>query len=201
MDDEDESSEFIIEIAGKEHEHLAALISQTMEESAKTRGTGIAKRSPEELGHHMLEGNAIIAMHNSGRWAGFCNLAIWDNGRFVSNSGLIVASEFRDRGLAKKLKTKLLELSCKKYPHACIIGITTSVAVMKINTLLGFYPTTFSEITKEEKFWEGCRSCVNYDILQRTGKKFCLCTAMRHDPSKDKVKELDKVEEMTLSNS
>ena len=66
---------------------------------------------------------------------------------FVSNSGLIVASAFRNQGVAKQLKTKLFELSRKKYPKASVVGITTSVAVMKVNTSLGVYPTAFSEIT------------------------------------------------------
>jgi len=181
MNDEEDSG-FRVEVATEKNIHMASLISQTMEESARIRGTGIAKRSPETIAKHMLEGNAVIAIHDSGRWAGFCYLALWENGLFVSNSGLIVAPEFRDHGVAKKLKIKLFELSRKKYPKASIVGITTSIAVMKMNTSLGFHATTFSEIPKEENFWAGCKSCVNHDILERTGKKFCLCTAMRFDP-------------------
>lgn len=130
----------------------------------------------------MLEGNAIIATHESGKWAGFCYLAHWENGLFVSSSGPIVAPEFRDRGLAKLLKEKLIALSLSKYPNACIVGITTSIAVMKINTSMGFHATAFSELPKDDKFWSGCQCCVNHDILKRTGRKFCLCTAMRYDP-------------------
>ena len=187
MDDED--AEFRIEVASEKHVHLAELICQTMEVSAKIRGTGIAKRCPEMLTKYMREGNAIIATHHSGKWAGFCYLALWENGLFVSSSGLIVASEFRAHGLAKQLKEKLIELSLKKYPAASIVGITTSIAVMKINTSLGFHATAFSELPKDEKFWSGCQSCVNHDILQRTGRRFCLCTSMRFDPGRERMKQ------------
>ena len=49
---------------------------------------------------------------------------------------------------------------------------------MKINSNLGYKPVTFSELTKDEKFWAGCQSCSNYDILMRTNKSMCLCTGM-----------------------
>lgn len=186
-DDDDEDSGFRIEIADEKHIHLAPLISQTMEESARIRGTGIAKRSPETIAKYMLEGNAVVAIHESGRWAGFCYLALWENGQFVSNSGLIVAPEFRDHGVAKKLKIRLFQMSRKKYPQASIVGITTSIAVMKVNTSLGFHATAFSEIPKDDKFWTGCKSCVHHDILERTDKKFCLCTAMRYDSRSPEV--------------
>ena len=53
---------------------------------------------------------------------------------------------------------------------------------MKINSDLGYKPVTYSELTDDDKFWEGCKSCVNYDILMSKGRKNCLCTAMLYDP-------------------
>ncbi|MFD0999185.1 GNAT family N-acetyltransferase [Ohtaekwangia kribbensis] len=176
-------SDFRIEVASEKHFHLAPLIAETMSRSAAARGTGISKRSPDTLIDYMRAGNAMIAMYHDNTWAGFCYLACWQNGLFVSNSGLIVAPEFREHGIATQLKTKIFELCRYKYPQASMVGITTSAAVMKINTELGFYPTAFSEMPHDEQFWKGCASCVNHDILQRTGKKFCLCTAMRFDPA------------------
>jgi len=173
--------EFLIEVASEKHIHFASIISRTMEESARARGTGISKRTPETIAGYMKEGNALVAMDGEGRWAGFCYLAVWENGLFVSNSGLIVDPSFRACGLASKLKYALLQLSRKKYPLASVVGITTSVAVMKINTALGFHPTVFSEMPKDKLFWKGCQSCVNHDILKRTDGKYCLCTAMRLD--------------------
>jgi len=176
-----DSCHFIIEKANASHHHLAELISQTMEKSAAARGTGIAKRSPDTIIHYMEAGQAMIATHEDGRWAGFCYLALWDNGKFVSTSGLIVAEEFREHGIAKKLKVAVFDHCIENYPNASLVGITTSLAVMKINTALGFHPTAFCEMPQQPEFWKGCEACVNHDILQRTKGKFCLCTAMRYD--------------------
>jgi GNAT superfamily N-acetyltransferase len=180
---DDGPDEFIIEIANENHTGFAAQISATMEESARLRGTGIAKRSPETITKYMLAGKAIVAVSTDGRWVGFCYMSIWDNGKYVSNSGLIVDPEFRGQGVAGQLKAKLFELSRKQYPNAIIIGITTGEAVMKINSALGFQPTSFAQLPKDDTFWDGCKSCVNRDILQRTSRKYCLCTAMRFDPT------------------
>lgn len=181
---DDDLYQFRIEKAVETHIHFAPLISLTMQESAQARGTGIARRPPEVIANYMREGKALIAFHHDGRWAGFCYFNVFENGSFVSNSGLIVAAEFRAHGLAKALKKELFELCQRKFPDIPIIGITTSLAVMKINTELGFYPTAFSEMPRDDNFWKGCDSCVNHDILLRTARKFCLCTAMRFDPAK-----------------
>lgn len=160
-----------------------------MEDSAKKRGTGIAKRKPEYISQKMLEGKAIIATSTDGEIAGFCYIEVWQGKNYVANSGLIVNEKFRNAGLAKKIKQKAFELTRKKYPDAKMFGITTSLAVMKINSELGYKPVTFSELTQDESFWSGCQSCVNYDILTRTERKNCLCTGMMYDPKADKKKQ------------
>ena len=91
--------------------------------------------------------------------------------------------KFRGHGLAKRIKQKAFQISRERYPDAKIFGLTTGLAVMKINSELGYRPVTFSELTNDEAFWKGCQSCVNYDILQRTGRKHCLCTGMLYDPA------------------
>ena len=85
--------------------------------------------------------------------------------------------------MAKKIKTRIFELSKEKFPNAKLFGITTSLAVMKINSDLGYKPVTFSELTTDETFWKGCESCTNHDILVRTERKMCLCTGMVCDLS------------------
>ena len=106
----------------------------------------------------------------------------WSNKKFVANSGLIVVENYRGHGLAKRIKRKVFDLSRSMFPDAKIFGLTTGLAVMKINSELGYRPVTFSELTDDEAFWKGCQSCVNYDILQRTNKRMCLCTGMLFDP-------------------
>lgn len=158
-----------------------------MAESAKARGTGIAKRSPEYIQAKMDEGKAVIALTPDGTWVGFCYIEAWEHGKYVANSGLIVSPSFRKSGVAREIKRKVFELSRKKYPEAKIFGLTTGLAVMKINSDLGYEPVTYSELTTDEEFWKGCRSCVNYDILMSKERKNCLCTAMLFDPAEKKV--------------
>lgn len=182
---------FLVQIANEDHLHYAETICSEMEESAKKRGTGIAKRSAVYLMEKMVEGKAIIATTKTGEWVGFCYIETWEHGKFVANSGLIVHPDFRNSGIAKAIKAKAFELSRKKYPDAKIIGITTSLAVMKINSDLGYEPVTFSELPADDAFWKGCASCVNYDVLTRTNRKNCLCTGMmyNHEEAKKQTKE------------
>jgi hypothetical protein len=183
-------SKFIIQTANENHLHYAETICAEMEESAKKRGTGIAKRSPVYIMEKMVEGKAIIATTDAGVWVGFCYIETWEHGKFVANSGLIVHPDFRNSGMAKSIKEKAFELSRSKYPDAKIIGITTSLPVMKINSDLGYEPVTFSELPADDAFWKGCASCVNYDVLTRTGRKHCLCTGMMYNPEDHKKTEV-----------
>ncbi|TDB63398.1 GNAT family N-acetyltransferase [Arundinibacter roseus] len=180
---------FVVQLATEDHLHYAETICSEMEESAKKRGTGIAKRSAIYIMEKMVEGKAIIATTQTGEWVGFCYIETWEHGKFVANSGLIVHPDFRNSGIAKAIKAKAFELSRKKYPQAKIIGITTSLAVMKINSDLGYEPVTFSELPADDAFWKGCASCVNYDVLTRTNRKHCLCTGMMYNPEEAKKNE------------
>lgn len=179
--------DFKVLVASVAHVGFAEEICRLMEESAKVRGTGIAKRKPEYIQNKMLEGKAIIALIGE-EVAGFCYVESWGDKKFVANSGLIVRPDLRKSGLARLIKQKAFELSRTKFPDAKIFGITTSLAVMKINTELGYKPVTFSELTDDDAFWKGCESCVNYDILQRNNRRMCLCTAMLFDPAKETQK-------------
>ncbi|MGZ4035854.1 MAG: GNAT family N-acetyltransferase [Bacteroidia bacterium] len=169
-------------VANSQHINYSQIICDEMESSAKARGTGIAKRSPEYIEQKMLEGKAVIALSDKGQWAGFCYIETWSHGNYVANSGLIVAPEFRKSGLARDIKKKIFELSRNKYPEAKIFGLTTGLAVMKINSDLGYEPVTYSELTQDDDFWKGCRSCVNFEILKSKERKNCLCTAMLYNP-------------------
>ncbi len=177
---------FIIKPATEKHLHYAEIITNEMEQSAKARGTGIAKRSPEYIQTKMREGKAVIALTPDGTWAGFCYIEAWGHGKFVANSGLIVAPEFRKFGLAREIKNEIFKLSRSKYPDSKIFGLTTGAAVMKINSELGYIPVSYSDLTDDEDFWKGCQSCVNYEILKSKSRQNCLCTAMLYDPSKKK---------------
>ena len=175
-------------MATPDDKHYAGTITQEMEESAKARGTGIAKRSPEYIEKKMDEGKAIIAVTADGQWVGFCYIEAWEHGKYVANSGLIVAPAFRKTGVATEIKKKVFNLSREKYPSSKIFGLTTGLAVMKINSDLGYEPVTYSELTNDEDFWKGCKSCVNYEILMSKERKNCMCTAMLFDPAEAEAK-------------
>jgi hypothetical protein len=175
-----------IEISSYEHLVYVSEIQQEMYDSAQRRGTGIAKRSIEYLSKKISEGNAVVATEN-GEWVGFCYIETWSHGKFVANSGLIVSPKFRNRGAATLIKNRVFQLSREKFPNAKVFGLTTGLAVMKINSDLGYKPVIYSELTQDEEFWNGCKNCVNYEILMKKERKNCLCTAMLFDPENNKI--------------
>jgi len=176
--------------ATEEHLDYASQICELIETAAKARGTGIAKRTVEYVQSKIKEGKAVIAFGDNNVLAGFCYIETWDHGKYVANSGLIVNPDFRGIGLAMQIKKAAFQLSRKKFPKAKIFGITTSPAVLKINSKLGYRPVGFLELTQDEAFWKGCESCRNFDILTRTNRHFCLCTGMLFDPEE----KLERVE-------
>src|SRR6056300_1566769 len=174
--------------AKAEHISFAKEISQCIDESAKIRGTGIARRTPEYIATKITNGNAVIAIDGD-QFAGFCYIEIWGHGKYVAHSGLIVSPKHRGKGLAMQIKQKVFDLSKDKFPDAKIFGITTGKAVMRINFELGYRPVSFSELTDDPEFWKGCQTCKNYDVLTRTERKLCLCTGMLYDPNENKQAE------------
>lgn len=196
----DKKDNIIVRIAGESHLGYVDTILDTIAEAAKIRGTGIARRSPEYIARKMNEGKAIIALSGD-EFAGFCYIETWGDKQFVANSGLIVVDKFRGHGLAKRIKKMAFELSRTRYPNAKIFGLTTGLAVMKINTELGYRPVTFSELTDDNEFWKGCESCVNYDILLRTNRKHCLCTGMLYDPKWEKEKKKSNGTKATITKT
>jgi len=178
--------EINITIASREHLKFVHEIAKALLDASHQKGTGIAVRDHAYLTRKIEEGKAIIAFSDEDDWAGFCYIESWGHNKFVANSGLIVSSKFRGIGLAGEIKKRALQLSARLFPGAKLFGLTTSLAVMKINSGLGYHPVTFSELTDDDQFWKGCETCPYHDILVRTKRDDCLCTAMIMDPSKDK---------------
>ena len=173
--------EFKIEVAGEQHLRYVDESLQTIESAAKVRGTGIAKRKPEYVAQKMMEAKAVIALCGE-RFAGFSYIETWGDKHYVTTSGLIVHPDFRGKGLAKKIKDMTFTLARLRWPQAKIFSLTSGAAVMAMNTQLGYKPVTFADLTDDESFWKGCEGCVNVDVLKRTGRKYCICTAMLYDP-------------------
>ena len=177
-------------IANASHEKYVDEILDTISAAAKVRGTGIAKRTHEYVTQKMKEGKAIIALAGD-EFAGFCYIESWGNKQYVANSGLIVVDKFRRRGLAKRIKKTAFDLSRRMWPEAKLFGLTSGGAVMRINTELGYVPVPFAELTDDEAFWRGCEGCINHDILERTGRRYCICTAMLYDPAEKEKKTVE----------
>ncbi len=171
-----------IYVADSSHVIYADAICELVQKSALERGTGIAKRTPDYITQKMIDGKAVIALEGN-EFVGFAYIETWSHSKFVANSGLIVAHKYRSLGFAKKIKNKVFNLSRKLYPDSKIFSITTGLAIMNINTHLGFKPVTFSLLTDDKEFWKGCEGCVNFDILKRNDYKMCLCTGLLYDPS------------------
>ena len=130
-------------VADESHVAYADEVCEEILVSARERGTGIARRTPEYISEKILAGKAIIAIAEDGRFAGFSYIETWGGKEYVANSGLIVAHAFRGIGLAMRIKRKIFEHSRKLFPNAKIFSITTGAAVMKMNYELGFRPVTF----------------------------------------------------------
>ena len=174
--------DIIVRDANAEDVKYAEKICTLIFESAQQLGTGIARRTPEYIGEKMLSGKAVVALDGE-RIVGFSYIETWSHGDFVATSGLIVDPEYRGLGIATRIKQETFRLSRTKFPQAKIFSITTSLAVMKLNTKLGYKPVTFSELTQDDEYWKGCEGCTNYDILVRTHRDKCLCTGMLFDPA------------------
>jgi predicted GNAT superfamily acetyltransferase len=174
--------EIDVMVADASHEIYVDEVLATIEAAAKVRGTGIARRSHEYVATKMKEGKAIIALCGD-EFAGFTYIESWGNKQYVATSGLIVVEKFRGRGLAKRIKDASFTLARLRWPKAKIFSLTSGAAVMKMNTQLGYKPVTFAELTDDEAFWRGCEGCINHDVLLRTNRKYCICTAMLFNPT------------------
>ena len=169
-------------VADESHVKYADEICEEILLSARERGTGIARRTPEYVSEKMLAGKAVIAIAEDGSFAGFSYIETWGGKQYVANSGLIVAHSFRGIGLAMKIKRRIFQLSRELFPDAKIFSITTGAAVMKMNYELGFRPVTFAALTDDPEFWKGCQGCRNYQILESNDHRMCLCTGLLYHP-------------------
>lgn len=189
---------FTICAASAQHLPYADDVVRALEEASRTKGTGLAKRSPEYIRSKIQEGKAVIALYKE-VFAGFCYIESWEHERYVATSGLIVLPQYRSHGLATAIKKEAFHLARRKFPTAKMFGLTTSLAVMRINSSLGFVPVTFTELTSDQEFWKGCETCQYHDVLQRSGNKNCLCTGMIFDPApKEKVWKRKKSSSLSL---
>ena len=169
-------------VADESHAVDADEICEEVFISARERGTGIARRTPEYVIEKMAAGKAVIAITDDGKFAGFSYIETWGHKEFVANSGLIVAHGYRCLGIAMRIKKRIFQLSRELFPESKIFSISTGAAVMKMNYALGFRPVPFAYLTDDPEFWKGCQGCRNFQILESNDYKMCLCTGLLYDP-------------------
>ncbi|MCQ2066629.1 MAG: GNAT family N-acetyltransferase [Bacteroidaceae bacterium] len=177
----EKEDEIVVMVADESHEKYVDTILATIADAAKVRGTGIARRTHDYLTAKIREAKAVIALKGD-VFAGFSYIETWENRKYVTTSGLIVHPDFRGLNLSKRIKDMTFSLARTRWPKAKIFSLTSGAAVMYMNTKLGYKPVTFADLTDDEAFWHGCEGCVNVDVLKRTGRKYCICTAMLYDP-------------------
>lgn len=179
------ASDIKIVVADESHIEYVDTILSTIASAAAVRGTGIAKRNPDYVKQKMLEGKAVIALYGD-EFAGFSYIETWGGKHYVTTSGLIVPEKFRGLGVAKRIKHVTFTLARMRWPEAKIFSLTSGAAVMKLNTEHGYIPVTFAQLTDDETFWKGCEGCINHDVLERTGRRYCVCTGMLYDPERER---------------
>lgn len=175
--------ELKIRISTSNDVSFAHEIAQMIKFEALKSNSGLCRRSVNYISDKITEGKAVIALVGN-ELAGFCYIESWGCGGFVANSGLIVKNKYRGNGLASAMKKLIFNLSREKYPTAKFFGLTTNLGVMKINSQLGYETVTYDELTDDQAYWKECAGCINFDILQASDYKNCLCTAFLFDPSK-----------------
>jgi GNAT superfamily N-acetyltransferase len=202
--------EISVMVADGSHEKYIDTILKTIEEAAKVRGTGIAKRSHDYIATKMRDAKAVIALAGD-RFAGFSYIETLGNRQYVTTSGLIVHPDFRGQGVARRIKDMTFTLARTRWPHAKIFSLTSGAAVMSMNTRFGYQPVTFADLTDYEAFWRGCEGCINVDVLKRTGRKYCICTAMLYDPEEhlpakipedvlERIRQIDRPQSKNYDN-
>src|SRR5574344_722180 len=126
--------------ANESHMKFANQICDEIYVSSLERKTGIANRTPEYIGDKIKDGKAVIALTDEGEFAGFSYIEPWGGKRFVANSGLIVAHQFRGMRISKRIKEQTFILSRHKLSDAKIFTLPARSAGMKMNYGFGFRP-------------------------------------------------------------
>ena len=166
--------DIVVRAAGPQDVHLAGAASELI--AAAARDNDIAERSVEWLEKKISMDRAVLALHGE-ELVGFGYWSEWEEGAFISHSGLVVRPDMRGRGLGRDLKQLLVESSKATFPQATLMSLTTSPQVKALNLHFGFRVVPLERLTKDESFWKGCETCRNYAEVQARGER-CCCEGM-----------------------
>ncbi len=166
--------DIIVRASTEDDEHLAPIAAGLIEEASKD--FDIARREVDFLASKIRSGRAALALLGK-KLIGFGYWSDWEDGKFLSHSGLVVIPAMRGHGLGRHLKAVLFETSKARRPDAVLMSLTTSPTVRAYNEALGFKPCSLDDLTDDPAFWEGCKACRNYAEVQAKGLR-CCCEAM-----------------------
>lgn len=172
------ADEVVVRPATASDAHLAAAASELIRGAA--RDNDIALRSVEWLRQKIEHERAVVALR-AGELVGFGYWSEWEDGRFLSHSGLVVRADLRGQGLGRELKAILVAESRRAFPHATLMSLTTSPQVKALNQSFGFRVVPLERLTKDEAFWKGCQTCRNYAQVRERGER-CCCEGMILEP-------------------
>jgi N-acetylglutamate synthase-like GNAT family acetyltransferase len=167
-----------VQIATAYHVVYVSLIAEMITEANQEPGVALVLRTQEYIAAAMKQGHAAIALNGLGDVVGFCLIKLWDNGKFISNSGLVVKKEYREHGVGTAIIQKLYQLCVQQYPASTLFSLTDSPMVIKTRTAMGFGEVPYSDITQDPQFWQGCTTCPHYPTLVQNGGKKCLCKVL-----------------------
>lgn len=166
--------EVVVREGSPEDANLAAAASSLIREAA--RGHDIAEREVDWLRAKIEKGRAALALRDD-ELVGFGYWSDWEEGAFLSHSGLVVRPDMRGHGLGRRLKDVLVESSRRAFPRATLMSLTTSPQVKAMNLSLGFRVVPLELLTKDPAFWKGCETCRNFAEVQARGE-ICCCEGM-----------------------
>ncbi len=149
---------------------------QTLIRDAHEAGAIIALRSADYLGAAIRERRAVVLLRGA-TLVGFAMAHAWESEKYVSHSAMVVAPELRGRGLSRRMKAALIELTRKRWPNAIILSLTLSPQVEQVNKSFGFEPVPYCDLTKDPEFWKGCEGCIHFAHLKRNQQQDCHCWA------------------------
>jgi len=152
--------------------HVPRIQSMILE--AQQAGAIIAERTGEYLTRAIRERRAVVVLRG-GALVGFAAAHAWESERFVSHSAMIVAPELRGRGLSRRMKQELIDLSRRRWPRAAIVSLTLSTQVERLNKSFGFESVPYCDLTRDPEFWKGCEGCIHHPHLKRNQQQDCHC--------------------------
>jgi GNAT superfamily N-acetyltransferase len=142
--------------------------------AANVAGAIITVRSEDYLREAIRDRRAVVVLLGE-RLIGFATAHPWDGERFVSHSAMVIAPEWRGRGIARRMKALLIDLSRARWPAASILSLTLSEQVERLNKSFGFEAVPYCDLTKDPEFWKGCETCIHFPHLKRNQQQDCHC--------------------------